>query len=337
MSILLTGGTGFIGSHTAVALLDCGYDIVIADNYSNSNSEVLDAIETICGKRPAFCLCDVADSAAMARIFSEHSIEAVVHFAGYKAVGESVGNPIRYYRNNIDTTLTLLELMSKYGCKRFVFSSSATVYGDVNPAPFSEDMPTGACSNPYGRTKYFIEEILKDMSVADSGFSAVLLRYFNPLGAHKSGLIGEKPNGIPNNLMPYVTQVASGIRERLNVYGNDYPTPDGTGVRDYIHITDLAKGHLAALRYTEQHSGTEVFNLGTGIGYSVLDVVHTFERVNAIQIPYVIAPRRDGDIAECYADTRKAERLLGWKAEKNLEDMCRDSWNFQRKLSEKKD
>ena len=334
MAILLTGGTGFIGSHTAVELLNCGYDIVIADNFANSSASVLDAIETICGKRPVFYQSDVADAAAAERIFSENTIEAVIHFAGYKAVGESVSDPLKYYRNNIDTTLTLLELMQKYGCKRFVFSSSATVYGANHPVPFSEDMSAGACSNPYGRTKYFIEEILKDMALADSDFSAVLLRYFNPLGAHKSGLIGEKPNGIPNNLMPYVTQVASGIRERLYVYGNDYPTPDGTGVRDYIHITDLAQGHLAALDYTKAHSGTEIFNLGTGVGYSVLEVVKTFERVNGIPIPYVVAPRREGDIAECYADTAKAEQCLGWKAKKTLEDMCRDSWNFQKHLKE---
>lgn len=332
MSILLTGGTGYIGSHTAVELLDNGFDIVIADNFSNSSAEVLDAIRKICGRSPVFYHCDVSDSASVERIFSENTIDAVIHFAGYKAVGESVSDPLMYYRNNLDTTLTLLEVMKKHGCRRFVFSSSATVYGAENPVPFSEDMPAGVCTNPYARTKYFIEEILKDIAVSDPEFSVVLLRYFNPLGAHESGLIGEKPNGVPNNLMPYVTQTASGIRERLNVYGNDYPTPDGTGVRDYIHITDLAAGHLCALNYTEKHSGAEVFNLGTGIGCSVFEVVRTFERVNSVRIPYVIAPRRDGDIAECYADTSKAEKLLGWKAKKNLEDMCRDSWNFQRSL-----
>lgn len=334
MAILLTGGTGYIGSHTAVELLARGYDVVIADDLSNSDAAVVDAIEAIAGRRPAFYACDAADAAAVEKIFAGHSIEAVIHFAGYKAVGESVRRPIAYYRNNIDTTLTLLEVMKAHGCKRFVFSSSATVYGGENPVPFTEDMPAGGCTNPYGRTKYFIEEILRDAARADGELAVALLRYFNPIGAHESGLIGEKPNGIPNNLMPYITQTAAGIREKLSVYGNDYPTHDGTGVRDYIHVVDLARGHAAALAYVKAHTGAEVFNLGTGVGYSVLDVVNAFERVNGVAVPYVIAPRREGDIAECYADTAKAGKVLGWHAEKTLEDMCRDSWRFQKDLLE---
>ena len=334
MAILLTGGTGYIGSHTAVELLARDYDVVIADDLSNSDAAVVDAIEAIAGRRPAFYACDATDAEAVEKIFADHSIEAVIHFAGYKAVGESVRRPIAYYRNNIDTTLTLLEVMKAHGCKRFVFSSSATVYGGENPVPFTEDMPAGGCTNPYGRTKYFIEEILRDAARADGELAVALLRYFNPIGAHESGLIGEKPNGIPNNLMPYITQTAAGIREKLSVYGNDYPTHDGTGVRDYIHVVDLARGHAAALAYVKAHTGAEVFNLGTGVGYSVLDVVNAFERVNGVAVPYVIAPRREGDIAECYADTAKAGKVLGWHAEKTLEDMCRDSWRFQKDLLE---
>ena len=332
MTVLLTGGNGYIGSHTAVELLTRGYDVVIADNLSNSDIAVVDAIETITGKRPAFFACDVADKAALEEVFTANDIEAVIHFAGYKAVGESVQKPIAYYRNNIDTTLTLLEVMEKHGCKKLVFSSSATVYGENNPVPFTEKMPVGGCTNPYGRTKFFIEEILRDAAKADMALSIVLLRYFNPIGAHKSGLIGEKPNGIPNNLMPYITQTAAGLREKLSVFGNDYPTHDGTGVRDYIHVVDLAKGHVAALDYAQKNTGAEVFNLGTGIGYSVLDVVGTFQKANGVAVPYAVAPRRSGDIAECYADTGKAKDVLGWSAEKTLEDMCRDSWNFQKRL-----
>ena len=332
MTILLTGGTGYIGSHTAVELLHLGYDVVIADNLANSDAAVLDAIEQITGRRPAFFHCDVADAAALEQVFAAFpDIEAVIHFAGLKAVGESVHKPVEYYRNNLDTTLTLLETMARHGCKKLVFSSSATVYGEANPVPFTETMPAGGCTNPYGRTKYFIEEILRDAARADDALCVVLLRYFNPIGAHESGLIGEKPNGIPNNLMPYITQTAAGVREKLSIFGSDYPTPDGTGVRDYIHVVDLARGHAAALDYAKKNTGAEVFNLGTGVGYSVLEVVHAFEKANGVPVPYVMAPRRSGDIAECYASTAKAKAVLHWSAEKTLEDMCRDSWNFQKK------
>ena len=328
-TVLLTGGAGFIGSHTAVELINSGYDVIIADDLSNSSSDVIDRIEKITGIRPVFYHCNCSDKNAMGDIFAAHNIFAVIHFAGFKAVGESVSKPLMYYRNNIDTALTVLELMEKYGTKRFIFSSSATVYGVNGVSPLTEDAPTGNCTNPYGQTKFMIEQILQDVSAATADLSVVLLRYFNPIGAHESGLIGEKPNGIPNNLMPYITQVAAGIREKLSVFGNDYPTHDGTGVRDYIHVTDLAKGHVAALKYSETHTGTEVFNLGTGTGYSVLDIVNAFQKANAITIPYEIAPRRSGDVAICYADTAKAKNVLGWQAEKTLEDMCRDSWRWQ--------
>ncbi len=328
--VLLTGATGYIGSHTAVELLSAGEEIVIVDDLSNSEISVIDRIETITGTRPVFYCGNVADHALMKRVFSENEITAVMHFAGFKAVGESVEKPLAYYRNNIDTTLTLLEVMRRFGCKRFIFSSSATVYGTSEDVPFRETAPAGGCTNPYGWTKYMIEQILTDTASADPEMSVVLLRYFNPIGAHESGLIGEKPNGIPNNLMPYITQVAVGKLDHLRVFGDDYPTPDGTGVRDYIHVVDLAKGHLAALRYSSEHRGTEIINLGTGTGYSVLDVIHAFERANGLKIPYEIAPRRSGDIAVCYADPTKAHRLLGWRAEKTLEDMCADSWRWQR-------
>ena len=327
--ILLTGGTGYIGSHTAVELLKAGREVVIADDLSNSSADVIDRIARITGKTPKFYEADVSDRAAVERIFSENGIEAVMHFAGFKAVGESVAEPLKYYRNNLDTALTLLETMHAYGCKRFVFSSSATVYGEKNPIPYDETMPTGQCANPYGRTKHMIEQILCDAAAADGEMSVVLLRYFNPVGAHESGLIGEKPNGIPNNLMPYITQVAAGLREHLSVFGSDYPTPDGTGVRDYIHVVDLAKGHLAALDYAMARRGAEAINLGTGVGYSVLDVVNAFEKANGVKVPYVIAPRRDGDLPAYYADPAKAERLLGWRAERSLEAMCRDAWRWQ--------
>lgn len=333
MTVLLTGAAGYIGSHTAVELLERGYDVIIADNLSNSDMSVMDKIEAITSRRPVFYKCDVANADALEKIFSDHEIEAVVHFAGFKAVGESVQKPLAYYRNNLDTTLTLLETMKRHDCHRIVFSSSATVYGESNTAPFTEDMPVGDCTNPYGRTKYFIEEILRDAAKADGELSVVLLRYFNPIGAHESGLIGEKPNGVPNNLMPYITQTAAGVRDHLNIFGNDYPTHDGTGVRDYIHVVDLAKGHVAALAYAQKHTGAEAINLGTGVGYSVLDVVTAFEKANGMAVPYVIAERRSGDIAECYADTQKAEQLLGWRAERTLEDMCRDAWRFERLLS----
>lgn len=329
MNILLTGGTGFIGSHTAVELIMAGYDVVIADDLSNSSSDVVDRIKDITGIVPKFYAINVCNSDELEQIFNENRVDAVIHFAGFKSVGESVKKPVEYYRNNLDTTLTLLEVMRKNGTKKIVFSSSATVYGLKNESPLTEDMPTGGCTNPYGWTKYMIEQILTDAAIADKEMSVMILRYFNPIGAHESGLIGEKPCGIPNNLMPYITQVAAGILERLSVFGNDYHTPDGTGVRDYIHVVDLARGHLAALKFAETHSGTEVVNLGTGIGYSVLDIVTAFENVNQIPIPYVIAQRRAGDIATCYADPSKAEKLLGWKAEKTITDMCRDSWRWQ--------
>ena len=334
MSVLLTGGTGFIGSHTAVELIEAGYSVVIADDLSNSEKSVVDRIEEITGVRPSFYQIDAADKAALQKVFEEQDIDTVIHFAGFKAVGKSVEKPLEYYRNNLDTTLTLLETMKNHGCKKIIFSSSATVYSLSDDVPVTEESGPLGCTNPYGWTKYMIEQILRDVAKADPEMSVVLLRYFNPIGAHESGLIGEKPAGIPNNLMPYITQVAQGIHERLSVFGDDYDTPDGTGVRDYIHVVDLAKGHLAALKYAGGHKGCEVFNLGTGHGYSVLDLVKTFEKVNGVDIPYVITDRRPGDIALCYADTAKAEKVLGWKAEKDIEDMCRDSWNWQRHLSE---
>jgi len=330
MNILLTGGAGYIGSHTAVELIESGYSVVIADDLSNSDASVIDKIGQITGKRPLFYEGDVADHAFLEKVFCDNDIDAVIHFAGFKAVGESVEKPIEYYRNNLDTTLTLLEVMRKHECKDLIFSSSATVYSQVEEMPLTEESGPLGCSNPYGWTKYMIEQILKDVCVADPEMSVVLLRYFNPIGAHESGLIGEKPNGIPNNLMPYITQVAEGIRPKLNVFGNDYPTPDGTGVRDYIHVVDLARGHVAAVGYVAEHDGCEVFNLGTGHGYSVLELVKTFEKVNGVAVPYEIVGRRAGDIATCYADASKAERVLGWKAELGIEDMCRDAWRWQK-------
>ena len=329
-TVLLTGGAGFIGSHTAVQMIEAGYEVVIADDLSNSERSVVERIGEITGTIPIFYECDVAHKASLEQIFREHKIDGVVHFAGFKAVGESVEKPLAYYRNNLDTTLTLLETMGEHEVHDFVFSSSATVYGMSEDVPFTEEQPTGGCTNPYGWTKYMIEQILRDAAAADPALSVVLLRYFNPIGAHESGLIGEKPNGIPNNLMPYITQVAQGIREQLSVFGNDYPTHDGTGVRDYIHVVDLADGHVAALRYAAEHKGCEVFNLGTGNGYSVLDLVEAFREVNHVDVPYEIAPRRAGDIATCYADTQKAESVLGWKASRGVEEMCRDAWNWQK-------
>lgn len=329
--ILLTGGAGFIGSHTAVELLASGENVIVLDDLSNSKESVVERIERIAGKRVRFYKADAADKAAMTRVFDENEISAVIHFAGLKAVGESVQKPVAYYRNNLDTTLTLLEVMKEHGVHRLIFSSSATVYGTSEDVPFKEGAPTGSCTNPYGWTKYMTEQILSGIAHADKEWSVVLLRYFNPIGAHESGMIGEDPRGIPNNLMPYITQVAIGRREKLSVYGNDYPTPDGTGVRDYIHVVDLAKGHVAAVKYVVSGLGCEVFNLGTGIGYSVLDMVHAFEKANGVKVPYQIVGRRPGDLPTCYADPAKSERVLGWKAEKNLEDMCRDSWNWQSK------
>ena len=330
--ILLTGGAGFIGSHTAVELLNAGFDIVIADDFSNSRRDVIEAIKQITRRKFPVYDINVADCIAVERVFSENKIDGVIHFAGYKSVAESVAEPVKYYRNNIDTTLTLLEAMSAHGVHRFVFSSSATVYGTPASVPIAEDAPVGACANPYGRTKYFIEQILADVARADSDISIVLLRYFNPIGAHESGLIGELPNGIPNNLMPYITQTVSGRLEKLKVFGSDYPTHDGTGVRDYIHVVDLAKGHIAAMRYAFKHNGIEVFNLGTGSGSSVLDVINAFERSTGMKVPYELAPRRSGDVPECWASTAKANGILGWWAEKNLDDMCRDAWRWQKHI-----
>ncbi|MBQ7876286.1 MAG: UDP-glucose 4-epimerase GalE [Clostridia bacterium] len=329
MKVLLTGGAGYIGSHTCIELLAAGHEAVIVDNYSNSKPEALNRIREISGKDFKFYEADCCDKDALRKIFTENKIDAVIHFAGLKAVGESVRIPISYYRNNIDSSLALLEVMEEVGCNKIVFSSSATVYGVPKEVPLVEGMDTG-CTNPYGWTKYMIEQILTDASVANSNLSVVLLRYFNPIGAHESGRIGEDPNGIPNNLMPFITQVAVGKLPQLSVFGDDYPTHDGTGVRDYIHVVDLAKGHVKAIEYADKNTGTEIFNLGTGIGYSVLDVVKAFEKANDLTINYVIKDRRPGDVAECYANASKALEKLGWKAEKNLEDMCRDSWNWQK-------
>ena len=328
MAILVTGGAGFIGSHTSVELLNKGKEIVIIDNFSNSKPEVLDKIKKITGKDFKFYEVDILDEEKLEKVFKENNIESVIHFAGLKAVGESVVKPIEYYHNNITGTLVLLKLMKKYNCKRIVFSSSATVYGDPEIVPITEECKTGGTTNPYGTTKLFIERILQDVYVADNEFSIALLRYFNPIGAHESGLIGEDPNDIPNNLMPYITGVASGKLEILSVFGNDYPTKDGTGVRDYIHVVDLAKGHLKALAKIRQEAGVKIYNLGTGHGYSVLDLVNTFQKVNNVEVKYKIVGRRAGDIATCYADPSKAKKELGWVAEKGIEDMCRDSWNF---------
>lgn len=328
MNILLAGGAGYIGSHTAVELIKRGDSVIIVDDLSNSKEEALRRVEKITGTKIPFYKCDVADKDAMEKVFSENKIDSVVHFAGFKAVGESVSKPIMYYRNNINTTLTLLEVMAENNVNSIIFSSSATVYGVPERVPLTEDMKT-SCTNPYGWTKLFNEQILKDACAANPDLSVVLLRYFNPIGAHESGLIGEDPAGIPNNLMPYISQVAIGKLEKLSVFGDDYPTHDGTGVRDYIHVVDLAKGHAAAIDYSVKNKGVEIANLGTGTGYSVLDIVNAFQNANGVKVPYVIAPRRPGDIAECYADPSKALADFGWKAEKNLEDMCRDSWHWQ--------
>ena len=327
MSILVTGGAGFIGSHTAVELLNAGRDIVIIDNFSNSKPEVLEKIKKITEKDFKFYEVDLLDEENLEKVFIENKIEAVIHFAGLKAVGESVEKPIEYYHNNITGTLILLELMKKYNCKKIIFSSSATVYGTPKTVPIKEDFPLST-TNPYGSTKLMIEQILKDVCIADKEFCAILLRYFNPIGAHKSGLLGESPNGIPNNLMPYINQVALGKLDHLNVFGNDYSTVDGTGVRDYIHVVDLAKGHVKALKKAREITGAEAYNLGTGKGYSVLEIVKAFEDANNIKIKYEITARRAGDIAECYADPSKAKQELDWEATKNLEEMCKDSWNF---------
>ena len=331
MNILVTGGAGYIGSHTCVELLNRGYGVVVIDNLCNSNPKSLERVEILTGKKPKFYEGDVRDEALLRKIFAENEISAVIHFAGLKAVGESVAQPWRYYDNNLNSTLVLTKVMGEAGCKKIIFSSSATVYSGDNEMPLRETSRTGNCTNPYGWTKYMTEQILSGMSVADPEWSIVLLRYFNPIGAHESGMIGEDPRGIPNNLMPYITQVAIGRRDHLSVFGNDYDTPDGTGVRDYIHVVDLARGHVAAVKYITAHKGCEVFNLGTGVGYSVLDMVNTFQTVNGVSVPYEIVARRPGDIATCYADPAKSEKVLGWKAEHTLADMCRDSWNWQSK------
>ena len=329
MSVMVTGGAGYIGSHTVVELLNAGQEVVIVDNYSNSKPEVLNRIETITGKAPTFYEVDVLDREALDAVFAKEEIDSVIHFAGYKAVGESVAKPIEYYHNNITSSLVLCDVMRSYGVKKIVFSSSATVYGMNNVSPLTEDLPTSA-TNPYGYTKVMIEQILQDVAVSDSDWSIALLRYFNPIGAHESGLIGEDPTGIPNNLMPYITQVAVGKLPRLSVFGDDYNTPDGTGVRDYIHVVDLALGHIKALDKIKSTEGVGIFNLGTGVGYSVLDLVHNFEEANGVEIPYVIVDRRPGDVATCYSDATKAKEELGWTAQKTLVDMCRDSWNWQK-------
>lgn len=328
MAILVTGGAGYIGSHTTVELLNAGYEVVIVDDYSNSKPEVLNRIKEITGKEFSFHEVNILDKAALEEVFQAHDLDAVIHFAGYKAVGESVAEPLKYYHNNLTGTFVLAELMEKYDVKKMVFSSSATVYGMNNVSPLTEDLPLST-TNPYGTTKMMIEQILQDVYKADSTWSIALLRYFNPIGAHESGRIGEDPNGIPNNLMPYITQVAVGKRDQLSVFGSDYDTPDGTGVRDYIHVVDLAKGHLKAVEKVLATEQIEAYNLGTGQGYSVLDVVTNFEKATGQNVPYALVDRRPGDIGTCYSDATKAAVELGWKAAFNLEEMCRDSWRWQ--------
>lgn len=329
MAILVTGGAGYIGSHTCVELLNAGYETIILDNLCNSKRESVNRIEELSGKKVKFIECDIRDKAALDKVFAENTIEAVIHFAGLKAVGESVSKPLEYYDNNIGGTVTLLEAMRDAGCKRIVFSSSATVYGEENVSPLREDMPEGKTTNPYGTTKLYIERILKDTFKADGEWSICLLRYFNPIGAHKSGRIGEDPKGIPNNLVPYVSQVAIGKRDHLSVYGNDYNTPDGTGVRDYIHVVDLALGHIKAVEKILNEKGCFTYNLGTGKGYSVLDVVKAFEKACGHAVKYEIVARRPGDLDTCYSDPSKAYAELGWKAERDIDEMCEDSWRWQ--------
>ena len=332
--VLVTGGAGFIGSHTVVQLLEGGYQVVIVDDLSNSSAVAVDRVKTIVGEEAAknltFYEANVLDREAMNKIFDTHQIDRVIHFAGFKAVGESVSKPVEYYHNNIENTLVLIDVMRNHGCKSIIFSSSSTVYGDPDNPPVTEEDPKKPATNPYGWTKWMIEQILMDVHTADPEWDVVLLRYFNPIGAHPSGLIGEDPKGIPNNLVPYVAQVAVGKLEAVQVYGNDYPTPDGTGVRDYIHVVDLARGHVCAIKKLQTNCGLFICNLGTGKGYSVLDVIHAFSKACGKEIPYVIDPRRPGDIAECYADPTKAKNELGWVAEYGIEEMCADSWNWQK-------
>ncbi len=330
MNVLVTGGAGYIGSHTCVELLEAGHGVVVIDNLCNSSAESLNRVQELTGKSLKFYEGDVRDETLLQQIFRENSIDCVIHFAGLKAVGESVSIPWKYYDNNLNATLVLTKVMEQVGVKNIIFSSSATVYDARNQMPLRENSPTGNCTNPYGWTKYMTEQILSGMAHADGQWRVALLRYFNPIGAHESGRIGEDPRGIPNNLMPYITQVAVGRRDHLNVFGDDYDTPDGTGVRDYIHVVDLARGHVAAMAYTAAHTGCAVFNLGTGTGYSVLDMVHTFIDVNRVPVPYEIVERRPGDVAVCYADPTKSAEKLGWTAQKTLADMCRDSWNWQK-------
>ncbi|MCD7807615.1 MAG: UDP-glucose 4-epimerase GalE [Lachnospiraceae bacterium] len=329
MAILVTGGAGFIGSHTVVELQNAGYDVVVVDNLCNSSEKSLKRVEAITGKPVPFYQADILDRDALEEIFTKEEITCCIHFAGLKAVGESVAKPWEYYHNNISGTLTLVDVMRKHNCKNIIFSSSATVYGDPAVIPITEECPKGSCTNPYGWTKSMLEQILTDMQKADPEWNVILLRYFNPIGAHKSGMIGENPNGIPNNLMPYITQVAVGKRAELGVFGNDYDTPDGTGVRDYIHVVDLALGHVKALKKIEEKAGLKIYNLGTGVGYSVLDVVKNFEKATGVKIPYSITPRRAGDIAVCYADAAKAKEELGWEAQYGILEMCEDSWRWQ--------
>ena len=333
MSILVTGGCGYIGSHTCVELLNEGYNVIIVDNLSNSKEEVISKIETITNKKVKFYENDVCDYNALEKIFSKEKIDAVIHFAGFKAVGESVEKPLKYYKNNLDSTLNLLEIMNKYNCKKLVFSSSATVYGKPRKLPIKETFSLHT-TNPYGTTKLMIEMILNDLYISDNDWSIAILRYFNPIGAHKSGLIGEEPNGIPNNLMPYIVKVANKELKELNVFGDDYSTKDGTGVRDYIHVVDLARGHIKAVEKVIKNKGLDTYNLGTGKGYSVLELIKSFEKVNNIKVPYKIVERRKGDIAECYADVTKARKKLNWEAKLELDEMCRDSFNYVKKKEE---
>lgn len=329
MAILVCGGTGYIGSHTVVELQEAGQEVVILDNLSNSSLKTLDRIEALTGKRPTFYQVDILDREGLSQVFEKEKIHSCIHFAGLKAVGESVQKPWEYYQNNIAGTLVLLDVMREHQVKNIIFSSSATVYGNPAMIPITEDCPKGICTNPYGWTKSMLEQILMDMQKADPSWNIIILRYFNPIGAHKSGTMGENPNGIPNNLMPYITQVAVGKLKELGVFGDDYDTPDGTGVRDYIHVVDLAKGHVKAVEKINENPGLQIYNLGTGVGYSVLDIVKNFEQASGVKIPYVIKPRRAGDIATCYSDAKKAERELGWRAEKTILEMCEDSWRWQ--------